>query len=40
MEYFFYFFFPFIFLKQPVSENPHGQTIKRLEPLLAAAHLF
>lgn len=38
MEYFF--FFPFIFLKQPVSENLLGQIIKRLQLDLAAAHLF
>lgn len=41
MEYFIYFFsFPFIFLKQPVSENFHGQIIKRLQLVLATAHLF
>lgn len=34
------FFFPFIFLKQPVSENLLGQIIKRLQLDLAAAHLF
>lgn len=26
-----FYFFPFIFLKQPVSENLYGQTIKRLQ---------
>lgn len=41
MEYFIFFFpFTFIFLKQPVSENFHGQIIKRLQLVLAAAHLF
>lgn len=32
------FSFPFIFLKQPVSENFHGQIIKRLQLVLATAH--
>lgn len=36
----YYFFFPFLFLKQPASENLHGQIIKRLQLGLAAAHLF
>lgn len=34
-----FYFLPFIFLKQPVSENLHGQIIKRLQLVLATAHL-